>query len=224
MRRRRNEADVGERGVAPADVRRIEERLAQVVVMGDRLDALARVGDGDHQLAGMLVARGVPASEGLLGAVPGIGLEGERLRGRAGLAGNDEERGERVEVVDDCRDRGRIGRVEDPQVQPALAAAECLDEDLRGEAAAAHTRHDRRREPRVADPFAEPLEGGDLVGEVSRGIEPAEAIGDRGLDAGVGRPEGRVAGEESLRPALVAGAIDGLPIDGLVLAQGEPGW
>ena len=40
--RRRDEADVGERRVAPADVGRVQELLAQVVVVRDRLDAPAR--------------------------------------------------------------------------------------------------------------------------------------------------------------------------------------
>ena len=40
--RRRHEPDVGQRRVATADVGRVEEDLAEVVVVGDRLDAPAR--------------------------------------------------------------------------------------------------------------------------------------------------------------------------------------
>ena len=57
-----------------------------------------------------------------------------------------------------------------------------------------------------------------------RGVEPAETIGDGGLDARVGRPEARIAGEETLGPGLVPGASERVLLGRLVLAQGKPEW
>ena len=78
--------------------------------MGDRLGALARVGDGDERVAGPLVHVMMDALEGVLDALPRIGEERIRLDGRAGLAGDDDERPEWIEVVKDRADRLRIGR------------------------------------------------------------------------------------------------------------------
>ena len=50
---------------------------------------------------------------------PGVGLEGERLDVVPDLRGDDEQRRERIEVVDGRGDRRRVGRVEDAQVEPA---------------------------------------------------------------------------------------------------------
>ena len=199
---RRHEPHIRERGVAAADVGRVEEHCPKAVVVGDRLEALAGVGDRDHELPGVLVARRPARPEGVLDPVPGVGLEGERLGRRAGLARNDEQGGEWVEIVDDCGDGRGVGRVEDPQIQPTLARPERPDEDFRSEAAAAHPGDDRRREPAVTDAFAEPFEGGDLRREVVRRVKPAEPLGDPRLDPGIGRPEGRVVGVKPFDPGF----------------------
>ena len=166
-------------------------------------DAPARVGDRDEEVARALVGPG--RLEGGLDAGPGVGEEGQRLGRRARLRGHDPERRQRVEVVDDRRDRARIGRVEDPQVQVALRRAERPVEDLRGEARAAHAHDDRGPEAGHADPVPEALEGRDLVGEVGRRIEPAEALGDRRRGRRLVRPEAGVPVQEPARPLLAAG-------------------
>src|SRR4029079_18226455 len=148
---RRNEPDVAQRRVPPADVRWVEEDLAEGVVVGDRLDALAGVRDCHHELAGVLVSWRAPGSERLLGAIPGVGLEGEGLRRGAGLAGDDPERRERIEVVHRRGYGRRVGRVEDAEIEPVVRGPERLPQDLRREAAATHPAHDRGREPGLAN-------------------------------------------------------------------------
>ena len=141
-----------------------------------------------------------------LGAVPGVGLEGERLGRRAGLAGDDPERRERVEVVDGRGHGRRVGRVEDAQRR----ASRRPSRRSRRKTSGARLLPPIPPTTAVVNPasriaLAEALERGDLLGEVGRRVEPAEALGDRRLDPLVRRPEGRVAVQEALGPLLVAG-------------------
>ena len=94
---------------------------------------------------------------------PGIGQEGQRLGGRTRLAGDDPECREGIEVVHDRADRGRVGGIEDPQIEVALRGAEDPIEHVRGQAGAAHPHDDGRPEAGDADPVAEALERRDLV-------------------------------------------------------------
>ena len=120
--------------------------------------ALAGVRDRGEVRARVLVAVMRHGLEGGLGAVPGVGQEGERFGRRPGFRGDDHQRVERVEVVERGPDIGRIGRVEDPQGEVALERAERPVEDVRGEAAAAHPGHDRGGVALVADRVPEGLE------------------------------------------------------------------
>ena len=200
-----HETDVGEGGVAATDVLRVEEDAPQLVVVGDRLQAPARVGDRDHELAGRFAA--LPGGpECVVDPLPGLRLEGQRLGRGAGLAGHDHERGERVEAGIGSPDGRRIRRVEDADGQPLRVRSEGGDEDVRGEAAATHPGHDRRAEARLADPLPERLEPGDAVGEVAGGVEPAEPVPDPRLHRRVVGPDRRVAFEEPLRPGLLVGS------------------
>ena len=221
--RRRHEPDVGERRVAAADVRRVEEDLAEVVVVLDRVEALARVRDGGEEGAGTVIDVVPDGVEGVLDALPLVGEEGVRLGRRAGLAGDDHQRPERVEVVQGRRDVGRVGRVEDAQREVAVLAAEGAMEDVRGEAAAAHPGDDGGRVALVDDAVAEALEPGGALAEMRRRVEPAEPVEDGLLDAGIGRPQRRVAGEDPVDPVLGPGALDGRGEGGGAVAEGESG-
>ena len=110
-----------------------------------------------------------------------------RLGGGAGLARDEDQGPERVEVVEGGRDGGRVGRVEDPQREVAVEAAERAVEDVRGQAAAAHARDDGGRVALLDDPVAESFEAGGLLREMGRRIEPAEAVEDGLLDARIAR-------------------------------------
>jgi hypothetical protein len=74
----------------------------------------------------------------------------------------------RIEIVQDRRDRGGIGRVEDPQVEIALAGAERPVEHVRGEAAAAHTGDTAVVKARIDDAITESFQRRDVVDCVGR--------------------------------------------------------
>jgi hypothetical protein len=115
---------------------------------------LVRVRDCDDELAGMLEALGAAGPERLPGALPEVGEERERLRRRAGLAGDDPEghKGSRSSTTR-RRPRGRSCRGRG--LEPVLDGAKDPAEDP-GEAVAAHPGDDGRREAGVADALAEP--------------------------------------------------------------------
>ncbi len=156
-------------------------------------------------------------------ARPGIGEERVRLGGRPGLRGDDDQRPERVEVVERRRDVGRIGRIEDAQGEVAVEDAERLAEDVGGEAAAAHPGHHRGRVTLVDDRVAEPLQPGDPLREVGRRVKPAEPLGDRLADARIARPQADVPREQPVRPLVGPGQLDGRLVVGCAGAKGEPG-
>ena len=190
---RRHQSHVRERRISAADVGRVEEDLAQVVVVGDRLDALAGVGDGHHHLAGLFPDVGMASPERLLHALPGVGLEGLWFRGRARLRGHGEQGRKRIEVVYRGRNRFGIGRVQDPQSKVAVDRAKRPMENLGRQAAATHPGHDCIAEPGGADAVAEAFEGRDLGREMLRRVQPAEALRDGGLDARIAGPQASVA-------------------------------
>ena len=70
---RRHQADVRQRAVAPAHVGVIEEDLPELVVVGDRLGALARVGDRDERGTRSVVDVVLDVGERFLDPVPRIG-------------------------------------------------------------------------------------------------------------------------------------------------------
>jgi hypothetical protein len=136
-------------------------------------------------------------------------LDRQGLGGGAGLAGNDEQGRERVEVVHDGTDCDRIRRVEDAQLEPVRRAPERSLEDLGGKAAAAHPGDEDRVEAVGPEAVTEAFEGRDLIAEMGRRVEPAEALGDLRLDGRIARPERGIAIEEARGPGLAASPIGG---------------
>ena len=178
-------------------------------MVGDRIDAPTGIGDRDDEPARALVGVVMDRIEGFVRSRPGGFEEGIRLDRRARLGRDDRHRPERVEVVECRRHEGRIGRVEDAQPGVAVDAPERPVQDVGRQGAAAHARHDDVGEPLRDDGIPEPLEAGGVVREMDRGLEPAEPLGDRGLDPLVTRPERRVVVEEPVHPLLVAGPRHG---------------
>ena len=86
--RRRHQPEVRQRRVAPADVGRVDEHAAVVLLLGELAEARRRIGDGDEVRAR---ARDVAAAarQRLLPEVP---LERLDLDGAARLRGDDEQR------------------------------------------------------------------------------------------------------------------------------------
>src|SRR5712692_570408 len=77
--------EIRERRVPPADAGKAMEDMSEVVRLGDFLQLRPWVGDGDETLAGL------GGADGTLDALEEVLLEDVRLRGGAGLAGDDEE-------------------------------------------------------------------------------------------------------------------------------------
>ena len=153
--------------------------------------------------------------------MPRLREERVGLDGGARLARHDHERAKRIEVIEHGRDGLRIGRVEDAQGEVAIGRTERPMEDIRGEAAAPHPGHDGGREAGVDHRIAEPLESRDVVAEVDRGVEPAQAISDGLGDRRVVRPQRRVAVEQPDGPFGVAGVIDDRTIRGSAVPERE---
>ena len=171
----------------------------------------------------MLVAMVRDRRESRLGPRPGVREERVGLGRRARLRGDDDERPQRIEVVEDLVDVGGVGRIEDPQLEVALGRAERPAQDVGGEAAAAHAGHDRGRVALVDDGVTEGLETRDLLREVLRSIEPAEALRDGLGDTRVGGPQADVAGEQAARPLLGPGSFDRCLVRGGTGSECETG-
>ena len=171
--RRRHEPDVGQRRVPAADVGRVEEPLAQLVVVGDRLEAPP---------GSVIAAKNSPGcwSEPRAPRAPPRRATRRRRGTRAARSSCPTcWRRSRASRADRGRprrgDRGRIGRVEDAQVEVALGRPEGPVEDVRGEARAAHAHDDRGVEAGLVGAVAEALERGGLGREVRRARRASRA-------------------------------------------------
>ena len=146
--------------VAAADRRLAGEDGTEAALAGEVLELGARVGDRGEAVA---------ALAGLLPEVVGVGAGLER---RPRLGGGDEERPLEVELLLECADRPRVGRVED--VKPV--DVEGAPQHLRGERRAAHPAEDD-----VVDLLSEGLGEAnnltELLLDVQRLVEPAEPAG-----------------------------------------------
>ena len=97
-------------------------------------------------------------ADGLFGTGPRIREERVRLGRRAGLGRDDEERAQRIQIVERRGDELGIGRIEDPQLGVALGRAEgsagtrpargCCRPSRRGRRSRSPTRRSSRRSPR----------------------------------------------------------------------------
>ncbi len=126
-----HQAEEGERGVAPADVGRVEEGAAVAALPGERGERGAGIGDGDEGAAGGVPAGGAHPLEEVL-------LERGDLDGAARLRGHDEQRARRVVRGGGRAHRGGRGVVEHGELEAAGSDAEGGAHDLGGEAGAAH--------------------------------------------------------------------------------------
>ena len=141
-------AEERQRRVAAADVRRVHEDRAEALVDGLLLERRALVRDGDEVLAG------VQAVE-LCQPLVEIGMKAGRLRGAAGLAGDDEQGAAEVDLLLDRAHRVGVRAVQDAHVQEPVANAEDLAQHLRRQARAAHAEQDRVRVAVLAQPLDE---------------------------------------------------------------------
>ena len=181
----RDEPEVREGGVSPADVRRVLEAGPEAAggsFFGERgpgiRDRHEAVACGAHRL---------------LEAGLEVPVEAHRLQRRSGLAGNDKERGSEVDLALDPADGLRVGAVQNEQSGPALPRAERTASHLRGQAAAAHSEQDDRARSFISHLGGEVDEIRGSLGEELDGVEPAKPSAD--LSGGLrlpGAPDGRI--------------------------------
>jgi hypothetical protein len=146
------------------------------------IEALVRVRDGHHVVARPGRPADVGGAERDVGQFPLIGLKRERLGRGSGLGGDDEERGQRIEVVESGGHRGRVRGVEDADLDAVAGRAEHMREQGRRKAAAAHAPEHHGRESLRAQPGRKCRQLARGVGEVERRLQPAQSRGDGPLD------------------------------------------
>ena len=172
----------------------------------------------------MLVAMVRDRREGRLGPRPGVRRGTRGLGRRARLRGDDEERPQRIEVVED-RVRRRPGRSNRgsaargsprsmPNVRRRTSGARLLPPMPATIAVV-------KPSSTTASPKAS--SAGICSREVLRGIEPAEALRDGLGDPRVGGPQADVAGEQAARPVLGPGSFDRCLVRGGAGSECEPG-
>ncbi len=101
------------RRITPADVRVVEEGLAETVLRGQVHQLAAGVGDGDEVRPGLVCA------ERFGGLIVEVFEEGERLRRAAGFGCHDVERAGGVVCCRRGQHRAGVGRVEHAQLETA---------------------------------------------------------------------------------------------------------
>ena len=181
--RRGHAAHVGQCAVPAADVGRVQEHLAELVVVGDGLHAPAGIGDRRE----VELRPGNPPSVGLL--VPERRKKAQRLRGRAGFRRDQVQGGRGVERLAGPAHRVRVGRVEDVHRSPARRHAVHRGQHVGGQGAAAHPAEHGLGESLLADSVGEGPQLVDVLQERLGRVQPAQAVQDLRLYRLVGRPE-----------------------------------
>ena len=192
--RGRDEPEVGQHGVAPADVRVVLEHAAEAVLGAELRERRARVGDGD-------VVRAVA-----LQRVEVLELR-HRLDRAAGLRGDDEQRRGEVERVAHGADLVRVRGVEHVQADRARrrtsggsTSGPRLEPPMPSSTASVMpaSRTSARERAQVVGLGRQPL--GD--------VQPAEPVGQ--LGRALGRPQRAVALPDAADDVLVGGGLQPL--------------
>ena len=126
--RRRDEAEAGEGRIAPADLRVVEEGVAEMVPPGEIRQRAPGIGDREEMFSRLLLP------ELIRNEVIKIFHEGEGLDRPARFRGDDKERPAEVEAFGEGQDRPRVRAVQDGEVEEAVGRAEDLPENLGREA------------------------------------------------------------------------------------------
>ena len=181
----RHHAEVGEGGVAAADVGIVFEDAPEAVVLGLFTELRAGIGDGDELLTG-----GIRADR-FLHALVEIAEERFGFGRGAAFTGDDEERAGEIERVFERLDLRRIARIEHVQVRIAGDVAEGHAQDVGRKRTATHAEHDDVREI-FGGLVRKALELGHAVRDGFRKVEPTQCVlDDRGV-LRVARPRLRI--------------------------------
>ncbi len=129
--RRRHHSEVAEGRIAPANIVRVQEGVAELEVFGPAFELGAGVCDGDE----------VTARIGFVFSVK-VALHRQCFEGRPGFRGDDEHRFCKVYRILDVLDGVRIGAIQHQQRRVARLLSESLPQNFGREAAAAHAQQD----------------------------------------------------------------------------------
>ncbi len=201
--RGRDEPEVGEHGVAAADVGVVLEHAPEAVLGAQLRERGARVRHRD--VVGAVVLQRVEVLE----------LR-HRLDRAARLRGDDEEGGAEVQGVADPADLVGVRGVE--HVQADRPVAEGAPEHLRPEARAAHAEQHGVGDPGVAHLRPERPQVVDLGRQPLGDVQPAEPVGD--LRRPLRGPERAVALPQAADDLLVGGGLQPFG-DGRLKAGGQ---
>ena len=181
---RRDEPEIGQGGIATADVRGVQEGAAKSSLPGEPSERCIGVGNGDELCA--------PAAR----LLPEVAVQAVGLLRRPGLARNEEQRARDV-LASERGDHGtRVGAVEHRERRVARLAAERAPQHLRRQTRAPHaTQHDAVE--LLSYLLGERRQCFDLLRHHLAHVEPTQPVADLGC-SGVSLPDGRVAAPNPL--------------------------
>ena len=186
----RDEPERAERAVAAADVRVAVERAAEALLVRERLQARAGVGDRDE-------VRAVDVGAERL-------VHRHRLDRPARLARHDRDRLAQVELVEVLLDLFGVRRVQHVQREAGVGLPEGEPEHLGRKARSTHAEHDGVGVALVEELVSESLVLRELLLRALRDVQPAEPVGD--LRRALRCPQRPVLAPDAADHILVGGA------------------
>src|SRR5579885_3596567 len=199
-----DEAEVGERGIAAPDIRRVGEDVPEVVISGKLLQRRAGIGNGDETLPGI-------GSDQAADFIIEVFELRQRFQRLARFRGDDEEGGIQIDLPLHRENRIRVGGVEDEEFQVAGCVTEGEAQHFRAEAAAAHAEQHGALVACLPHPVDETADFVALLLHQVGDRQPAQALADGRLRLRFGFPErgvpipdalSRVLPRQLLQPAL----------------------
>ena len=165
----RRHAEITERAIAPADIGRIDEDVADACFARDPLQPRSGIGDDDELIA---VAAGL---------LPEIVVEGQGLDGAARFTGDDEERVCQRDRVFDLSDASGIGAIKYDQGRETVLRTKRIRQHFRRQRTAAHAQQNDMLEAAAAHAVLQSLQPPAVDSLVN--IQPAQAL-DNLFDGG----------------------------------------
>src|SRR6266581_251631 len=176
---RRDEPEIGQGGIATADVLGVQERATKSSLPGEPSERCVGVGNGDELRA--------PAAR----LLPEVAVQAVGLLRRPGLARNEEQRARDVLASERGDHRTRVGDVDHRERRVARLAAERVPQHLGRQARAPHAAQDHAIELAPSLP-GERVQRLDLLSHHLAHVEPTQPVADLGC-RGVSLTDSRVA-------------------------------
>ena len=160
----RHHAEITERAIAPADIGRIDEDVADAGFARDPLQARSGIGDDDELIA--LAA----------GLLPEIVVERQGLDGAARFTGDDKECVCQRDRVFDLSDASGIGAIEYDQGRETVLRTKSIRQHFRRQRTAAHAQQNHMLEAAATHTILQSLQPPAVDSPVN--IQPAQPIDD----------------------------------------------